>query len=144
MIRKLLCNRNTHYGHYIYVPWTLDEKLFSDNQSILIPSNQINFSGPPQQMMSPMQRPPSGMRSASIQNLSHHQQQQHIAQQMGQRQGSHPALMNGGLGPHGPPGPQQQQTLPRVNGDDQGYYQNIGTTNLQQPMPLRYNFYTDF
>ena len=89
-----------------------------------------------------MQRPPSGMRSASIQNLSHHQQQQqqHIAQQMGQRQGSHPALMNGGPGPHGPPGPQQQQqqTLPRVNGDDQGYYQNIGTTNLQQPMPLRY------
>ena len=97
-----------------------------------------------------MQRPPSGMRSASIQNLSHHQQQQqqHIAQQMGQRQGSHPALMNGGPGPPhgppGPPGPQQQQTLPRVNGDDQGYYQNIGTTNLQQPMPLRYNFYTYF
>ena len=27
VIRKLLCNRNTHYGHYIYVPWTLDEKL---------------------------------------------------------------------------------------------------------------------
>ena len=26
-----------------------------------------------------------------------------------------------------------------MNGDDQGYYQNIGTANLQQPMPLRYN-----
>ena len=86
-------------------------------------------------MMSPMQRPPSGMRSTSIQNLSHHQQQQqHLGQQMGQRQGSHPALMNGAPQPV-----QQQQMTPRVNGDDQGYYQNIGhTTNLQQPMPLRY------
>ena len=89
-------------------------------------------------MMSPMQRPapPGGMRSVSIQNLSHHQQQQqqqqHGAPVMGQRQASHPALMNGG-----------QQQLPRVNGDDQGYYQNIGTTNLQQPMPLRYIFHFD-
>ena len=47
---------------------------------------------------------------------------------MGQRQASQPALLNGG--------PQ-----PRVvtNGEDQGYYQNIGTAHLQQPMPLRYN-----
>merc|ERR1719270_336912 len=81
---------------------------------------QNHRPGPPQ-MMSPMQRPPSGgMRSTSIQNLSHHQQQ--LGQHMGQRQGSHPALMNGA--------PQQQQMTPRVNGDDQGYYQNIGhTTN---------------
>jgi hypothetical protein len=26
-----------------------------------------------------------------------------------------------------------------TNGEDQGYYQNIGTAHLQQPMPLRYN-----
>ena len=50
------------------------------------------------------------------------------AAMMGQRQASQPALLNGG--------PQ-----PRVvtNGEDQGYYQNIGTAHLQQPMPLRYN-----
>merc|ERR1719150_1598545 len=84
---------------------------------------------------SPMGRPPSaGMRSASIQNLSHqplpappHPVGNGPAM-MGQRQASQPALLNGG--------PQ-----PRVvtNGEDQGYYQNIGTAHLQQPMPLRYN-----
>merc|ERR1712008_485845 len=81
---------------------------------------------------------------ASIQNLSHHQQQQqqHIAQQMGQRQGSHPALMNGGPGPHGPPGPQQQgppsaagpppQTLLQQQEQQQRYGSQ---TSLQPPPP---------
>merc|ERR1719346_647671 len=83
-------------------------------------------------MASPMGRPPStaGMRSASIQNLSHQQLPAPPPMQMGQRQASQPALMM-----NGQPPPQ-----PRLsNGDDQGYYQNIGTAHLQQPMPLRYN-----
>merc|ERR1719203_2765111 len=83
-----------------------------------------------------MGRPPStaGMRSASIQNLSHQPLPApppapagNGPALMGQRQASQPALMMNG-----------QQ--PRVtNGEDQGYYQNIGTAHLQQPMPLRYN-----
>ena len=97
---------------------------------------------PPMMAASPMGRPPSsaGLRSASIQNLSHQQlpppaptptqlqQPPPVTQPiMGQRQASQPALMMNGQ--------------PRVtNGEDQGYYQNIGTTNLQQPMPLRYNY----
>ena len=92
-------------------------------------------SGGPTPMMSPMNRPPvQGMRSASIQNLSHHQQPGGHAPpppgMLTQRQASHPALMNG-MGSMGGPMP------PRINGEEQGYYQNIGTTNLQQPMPLR-------
>ena len=90
--------------------------------------------GPPPQQ-SPMTRPqpPPNMRSTSIQNLN---QQPVPPSMMGQRQASHPALMNGG--PHGPPpsGPPASGPL-RMNGEDQGYYQNIGTANLQQPMPLR-------
>ena len=72
---------------------------------------------PPQMMQSPIQRPPQQNRSASIQNLN-----QPIQHPGPQRQISQPVL-NG---------------RPLMNGDDQGYYQNIGT-NLQQPMPLRYN-----
>ena len=92
---------------------------------------QNHRPGPPM-MASPMGRPPStaGMRSASIQNLSHQQLPAPPPMQMGQRQASQPALMM-----NGQPPPQ-----PRLsNGDDQGYYQNIGTAHLQQPMPLRYN-----
>ena len=93
------------------------------------PGPQQQQRGPPPQQ-SPMTRPqpPPNMRSTSIQNLN---QQPVPPSMMGQRQASHPALMNGG--PHGPPaaGPL------RMNGEDQGYYQNIGTANLQQPMPLR-------
>lgn len=85
-------------------------------------------------MMSPMNRPgqvpppppqaSSNMRSVSIQNLN---SQPHPGM-LSQRQASQPVLMTNGGGP-------------RLNGtmEDQGYYQNIGTTNLQQPMPLRYN-----
>ena len=58
---------------------------------------------------------------------------------MGQRQASQPALMMNGQPQQQQP-PQQMPRQPRVsNGEDQGYYQNIGTTHLQQPMPLRYN-----
>lgn len=87
---------------------------------------QNHRPGPP--MISPMPRPPN-MRSASIQNLNHHPDPSMLAQQ---RQASHPALVNGG------------GNIPRMpvmnSGPDleQGYYQNISTTNLQQPMPLRY------
>ena len=50
---------------------------------------------PPGQQPSPLMRPPN-MRSTSIQNLNQ------PPPMMGQRQASHPALMNGG--PPGPPG----------------------------------------
>ena len=92
----------------------------------------------PSMMASPMGRPPStaGMRSASIQNLSHQPLPAppppagNGPALMGQRQASQPVLM-------GQPALNGQ---PRItNGEDQGYYQNIGTAHLQQPMPLRYN-----
>jgi hypothetical protein len=100
------------------------------------PQDQHLYQNHRPPMVSPMSRPapPGGMRSASIQNLNHPAAA--AINFMGQRQASHPALMNGGA-------PPQQPQTPRMNGggggggEDQGYYQNIGTTNLQQPMPLR-------
>ena len=92
----------------------------------------------PSMMASPMGRPPSaGMRSASMMASPMGRPPQPLPAppppasnggpaMMGQRQASQPALMMNGQ--------------PRVtNGEDQGYYQNIGTAHLQQPMPLRYN-----
>ena len=110
-----------------------DQHLYQNHQvgPVMPPGPPSQRAGGPPPQQSPMtrQQPPPNMRSTSIQNLN---QQGPVPPMMGQRQASHPALMNGGgPGPGSGPGPL------RMNGEDQGYYQNIGTANLQQPMPLR-------
>ena len=116
--------------------WMMEQHLYQNHRPGP-PNGPLN--GPPNgPMMSPMSRPPN-MRSASIQNLGPQTQPPMASSSgppmLGHRQASHPALMNGN-GLNGLNGLGGQRLS---NGDDQGYYQNIATTNLQQPMPLRYN-----
>ena len=80
-----------------------DQHLYQNHQVGPImpqpgPPSQRGPGGPQQSPMTRPQQPPN-MRSTSIQNLN---QQQAVPPMMGQRQASHPALMNGGGGPGGP------------------------------------------